>query len=63
MLRMVVAAAGLLFGILPASAQEQSYPSRQVELVVPFPAGGGADVGARMPRSSVSAPIPRPSWR
>jgi tripartite-type tricarboxylate transporter receptor subunit TctC len=29
-------------------AQEQGYPTRQIELVVPFPAGGGADVGARM---------------
>ena len=54
MLRMVVAVASLLLGILPASAQEQSYPSRQVELVVPFPAGGGADVGARMVAQIVS---------
>jgi tripartite-type tricarboxylate transporter receptor subunit TctC len=46
--------ASLLLGILPASAQEQSYPSRQVELVVPFPAGGGADVGARMVAQIVS---------
>jgi tripartite-type tricarboxylate transporter receptor subunit TctC len=28
--------------------QEQSYPVRQIDLVVPFPAGGGADVSARM---------------
>ena len=54
MLRMVVAVASVLLGILPASAQEQSYPSRQVELVVPFPAGGGADVGARMVTQIVS---------
>jgi tripartite-type tricarboxylate transporter receptor subunit TctC len=60
MLRMVVAAAGLLLGILPASAQEQSYPSRQVELVVPFPAGGGADVGARMVAQIASETLGQP---
>jgi tripartite-type tricarboxylate transporter receptor subunit TctC len=46
-LRAVVIATFLAFGA-QASAQEQSYPARQIELVVPFPAGGGADVSARM---------------
>jgi tripartite-type tricarboxylate transporter receptor subunit TctC len=36
----------------PVAAQEQgyhqNYPARQIDLVVPFPPGGGADVGARM---------------
>jgi tripartite-type tricarboxylate transporter receptor subunit TctC len=45
--RAVVIAALLAAGV-QASAQEQTYPSRQIELVVPFPAGGGADVSARM---------------
>jgi tripartite-type tricarboxylate transporter receptor subunit TctC len=31
---------------IPAFAQD--YPAHQIELVVPFPAGGGADVGARL---------------
>jgi tripartite-type tricarboxylate transporter receptor subunit TctC len=48
MLRIAFVLAALLLATTSAGAQEQAYPSRQVELVVPFPAGGGADVGARM---------------
>ncbi len=40
----------------PATAQEQaaSYPSKQIEFVVPFAAGGSADVIARLVCQSVS---------
>src|SRR3981081_317502 len=48
MLRISIAVAALLAAGSPIAAQEQQYPSRQVELVGPFPAGGGADVSARM---------------
>src|SRR3977135_1543799 len=48
MLRISIAVAALLAVGSPIAAQEQQYPSRQVELIVPFPAGGGADVSARM---------------
>ena len=54
MLRISTVAAALLLVGFAARAQEQNYPSRQVELVVPFPAGGGADVGARMVAQVVS---------
>jgi len=46
--RISLAVAALLAAGSPIAAQEQPYPSRQVEFFVPFPAGGGADVSARM---------------
>jgi tripartite-type tricarboxylate transporter receptor subunit TctC len=50
---LVVCVVSLAIGV-PVAAQDQSYPARQLELVVPFPAGGGADVGARMVAQIVS---------
>jgi tripartite-type tricarboxylate transporter receptor subunit TctC len=34
--------------LLAAPAQAQSWPSRNVRVIVPFPAGGVADIGARL---------------
>jgi tripartite-type tricarboxylate transporter receptor subunit TctC len=44
----------------PLAAQEQAYPSRQIELIVPFPAGGGADVSARMVAQFASESLGQP---
>ena len=44
--RIMTAVAALTCVGAPASAQ-QSYPSRPIHLVVGFPAGSGADIGAR----------------
>ncbi len=38
---------GSILGVLPALAQER-YPSRQIELAIPFPAGGSTDISGRM---------------
>jgi tripartite-type tricarboxylate transporter receptor subunit TctC len=42
----VVAAAG--FGLAPAIARAQEFPTKQVRVVVPYPAGGGTDLVARL---------------
>jgi hypothetical protein len=36
------------FSAMPLVAQAQSYPSRSITVVVPFPAGGPSDVVARV---------------
>ena len=46
-LRVVVAVLTLIVGI-PLSATAQEWPNRPVRFIVPFPAGGSTDVGARL---------------
>jgi tripartite-type tricarboxylate transporter receptor subunit TctC len=42
----IVAAAGL--GLAPAIVRAQEFPTKQVRVVVPYPAGGGTDLVARL---------------
>jgi tripartite-type tricarboxylate transporter receptor subunit TctC len=51
MLRIIAALAGLCsFVLTPATAQDaaKDFPNRAIHIVVPFPAGGPADVASRM---------------
>lgn len=46
--RIVIGALGCALAALAVSASAQSYPDRPIRWIVPWPAGGGADVLARM---------------
>jgi tripartite-type tricarboxylate transporter receptor subunit TctC len=59
MKRVVAALAlSLLAGI--AGAQAQTYPSRPITLVVPFPPGGSTDAAARIMAERMRAPLGQP---
>lgn len=56
-----LAAASLALGLAaPVLAQAPAYPSRQVTLVVPFPAGGGPDIAARVIAEKLTARLGQP---
>jgi tripartite-type tricarboxylate transporter receptor subunit TctC len=59
MRKLVVAMALVAFAGI-ASVQAQTYPSRQITLVVPFPPGGSTDVAARIMAERMRAPLGQP---
>jgi tripartite-type tricarboxylate transporter receptor subunit TctC len=58
--RFVALALAALAGIACAQAQAQTYPSRQITLIVPFPPGGSTDVAARILAERMRAPLGQP---
>jgi tripartite-type tricarboxylate transporter receptor subunit TctC len=59
-MRKSLAALALTFLAGCAVAQAQSYPSRPITLVVPFPPGGSTDAAARIMAERMRAPLGQP---
>src|SRR5687768_10191872 len=55
MKRFLIAIFALLTGVVTAAAQ--SYPSRPITIIVPFPAGGPTDTLARIVAEYAKAPL------
>ena len=63
-----IIAAGLAAGVLSAAfvsaslqpATAEDYPTRPITLIVPYPAGGGNDVIARLVAAKMSARLGQP---
>ena len=59
-LRYVIGAAvALLVAVVPARAQ-QPYPNKPIRMIVPFPAGGAADLAARIVNQALSDTLGQP---
>jgi tripartite-type tricarboxylate transporter receptor subunit TctC len=60
MIRLATLAAFAIFSIGSGAAQAQSYPSRAVTIVVPFAAGGGSDLLARLVAKNLEERLGKP---
>src|SRR5262245_48163231 len=55
----VVIAPALVYAGMAASADPQTYPSRSIRLIVPYPPGGGNDIVARVLGAQLSERLGR----
>jgi len=60
MTRILRSLAGLALALAACAALAQSYPSRSLRIVVPYPPGGGTDVLARLIAKSMSESLKQP---
>jgi tripartite-type tricarboxylate transporter receptor subunit TctC len=61
MIQHVIAIAAVVsIAVLPASAAAQTYPSRPITIIVPFAAGGGADILARLIADHMKGTLEQP---
>ena len=60
-MKRLLAALSLMLLAFGAGAQAQTYPSRPITLVVPFPPGGSTDAAARIMAERMRAPLASPS--
>ena len=44
---------------IPAAVEAEEWPNRPIRFIVPYPAGGSTDVGARVMADSLSRSLPR----
>jgi tripartite-type tricarboxylate transporter receptor subunit TctC len=58
--RTLAALAAALIAFVPAGASAQPYPSKPVRIIVPFPAGGTADILARILGEKMSESLGQP---
>lgn len=56
MFRLTLVASALLAAAAPAAAQE-NYPSQPIKIIVPYPAGGGTDIVARLLGDALKRPF------
>ena len=55
-----LAAGAAAMPLIPRVAMAQAYPTRPITMIVPFPAGGGADVIARIMAERMREPLGQP---